>query len=521
MKKLSFLLENLIFTHSTNNKIQLIYEYLKNSSLPDKGYAIALLTNNLTFKNIKRSKVIHLIKSKLDTYLFEQSYYYVGDLAETIALIWPNEYKQKRVFSLEDIIIKLNSDKDIDEFIIYFLDHAIKTEKWAFIKLLLGGIRVGVSSSIVKKAIAKYGEKKLEEIENIWNGLKPPYTELFLWLEKKADLPLIDQANYFHSFMLAHSMEKKLLEKIINNQDYYVEYKWDGIRVQLIIKNNNTKIFSRSGDNISNSFPEIQIKSNKLIVLDGELLVGKNLSPNSFNNLQKRINKKKPSKDLLVNYPAFIKLYDVLFLDGKDLRKKNLQERRSLLEEWFLKQTNDNLDISKLINYSNKESLIKSFKSISKKENIEGLMIKYKHSGYIAGRKKGHWYKWKKDPKFLDTILMYAQRGHGKRSSYYSDFTFGVWKNNTIVPIAKAYSGYTDTELEKIDKFIRKNTIAKYGPVREVKKELVFELAFDSMNESNRHKSGIALRFPRVHRIRWDKPTKDVLGLDEIKRNFL
>ena len=520
MKQLSNLLESLIFNYSINKKIEIIEKHLIKIDKGNRGDVIAFLLGKFKIKKFKRNEILNVIKTKIDSKLFDLSYDYVGDLAETISLIWPDE-KIKNNISITDVIKEIQNTNNIENTLISLLDSFDKNERWAFIKLILGNIRVGVSDNIVKKAIANYGRKDISEIEYIWNGLDYPYTELFNWLDNKAEYPNIDQSKIFHSFMLATSFDKKLLEKKINNNNFYLEHKWDGIRVQIVVKDDKTKIYSRSGEDISNNFPEINIKNTKLLVLDGELLVGNKFKALPFHELQKRINKKNPTKLLLLKLPAFIKLYDLLYIDGNDVRNKNLKERRSLLETWFISQKNNNLDISKLIKFTSINELKKLYKECEVKKNIEGLMIKRKASFYIAGRKKGNWYKWKKDPCYLDVVLMYAQRGHGKRSSFYSDYTFGIWDNNVIVPIAKAYSGYADKELSKIDKFVKKNTIAKFGPVREVKKILVFELAFDSANLSKRHKSGLALRFPRVHRIRWDKPANEVLNLQSIKKDLL
>ena len=517
MIHLTKLLESLTFTYSTNSKIELLVEYLKKRNIEEKGYTIALLTGNLSFKNIKKSTLLNVLKKELDNYLFEQSYDYVGDLAETVALIWPKKNISKKI-SLHKIILDLRNSIDVEHTILEYLNNLTSQERWAFIKLILGGLRVGFSSNLVKKSLAIYGNKKINEIENIWNGISPPYQSLFLWLEDKGNYPSIEISKTFSSFMLASSFDTKQIINIKETDEYFFEYKWDGIRVQIVAYEGKTIVYSRSGENITNSFPDIKVNSSKLLVLDGELLVGKNFLPFTFNHLQKRINKKKPSAAQLLALPAFVKVYDILYLNGEDIRNKKLYERRKILENWFSINKNYNLDISKLVKFYSKKKLENLYKKLP---FIEGLMIKKKSSQYISGRKKGYWYKWKKDPKYLDAILMYAQRGHGKRSSFYSDYTLGVWSENTVIPIAKAYTGYTDNELNKIDRFIRKNTIAKFGPVREVKKELVVELAFDDAQKSVRHKSGIALRFPRISKIRWDKPASEVMNLEQIKKDLL
>ena len=522
--KFSILLKQLIFCTSNKEKTKVIKDYLNTVSIEEAGYTIAALTNNLKFKNIKANKVKQIIKSKVDSNLFDLSYDYVGDLADTISLIWNRNRKtlNKKNSFLEIVNILNSKDLDLEKFIKNFLDNNNLDERWAFIKLLLGGFRVGVSATFIKNTLAEYGCKNKDEIEKIWNGLTPPYINLLKWLKGKGPYPKINLNETFHTMMLASSFDKKKDANKIRPENYIAEYKWDGIRIQILCENNVTKLYSRTGENISKSFPDVSLDSRELVVLDGELLAGKNFIPLSFGELQKRINKKNPSKKLQNETPVFVRLYDILFFKGKDIRNENLMVRKKKLENFYSEHLfKKNFDISEIITFSNFKELEKVYKSLYKSKFKEGLMVKNKLSLYVSGRKQNLWLKWKRAPKYIDAILMYAQRGHGKRSSFYSDFTFGVFDNNEIVPIAKAYSGYTDNELINLDKFVRENTIASYGPVKEVNKKLVVELAFDSMQKSNRHKSGIALRFPRFHRIRWDKPANETLFLSEIKSEFI
>jgi DNA ligase-1 len=320
--------------------------------------------------------------------------------------------------------------------------------------------------------------------------------------------------------MLANPITKKDFESL-NPNDFIAEWKWDGIRVQIILSNNQTKIFSRTGDDITDSFPEITNNEKSLVILDGELLVGKNFTPLKFNLLQQRINRKKIVAKHLIELPAFIKLYDILFHNFNDVRNETWLKRREILEDWYCKNRNNFFDISKVITFSNWPELNKIKANDIIDDEHEGLMIKKRDSLYVSGRPKGYWFKWKIDPKTVDAILMYALRGHGKRSSYYSDFTFGLWDGNEISPICKAYFGFNDDELKILDKFVRNNTLKKFGPVREVSKTFVVEIAFDSINISKRHKSGIALRFPRVKSLRQDKPASEVIQLLQFKSEFI
>ncbi len=510
----SDLLEKLVFTSSKNSKIELIVDYLKHTKDPDRGYAIAAITNGLIFNNLKPSHLKELVQSKVDPVLFKISYDYVGDLGETISLIWP-ENKNGKIPKLSKLInlIKNKSKNDVKQLIINLLDISSPNQRWALIKLLTGGLRVGVSSKLAKIALAKYGCKDVTEIEEIWHGLKVPYIELFKWLDMKATKPKISQNKIFNPMMLSNPINEKKDLKIITPNNFFAEWKWDGIRVQLVSDIKEKRMFSRTGDDISEAFPEIIQKMNGFGVLDGELLVGHKFIPLPFNSLQKRLNRKKVSNKMKSEFPAFVRVYDILFYNKLDLRRAPLFKRREKLKQWLKENKNECIDLSNLINFKNIDELKRIKDSLSNESEYEGLMIKEKNSFYISGRPKGLWFKWKRNPLFLDTVMMYAQRGHGKRSSYYSDFTFGIWNETEIVPIGKAYTGFTNDELNTLDNWVRSNTVKRFGPVREVKKELVVELAFDSVNKSTRHKSGFALRFPRIHRIRWDKNPIDADNL--------
>ena len=522
MKKFAQLLEEVIFSPSRNKKIILLKCYLEQTSDPDRGYAIAALTGKLSFHSIKNSDLKNLIKSKVDPFLFDMSYDYVGDMAETISLIWPTKVKNS-VPNLTDFInfISTNEKNIVLNYISDVLDRANQTERWSIIKLLTGGMRIGLSEKIAKLSLSEYGNQKIEKIEKIWHGLRPPYKDLFDWLDKKKPEPVINHLKIFHPMMLSHPIDEKRDFKDFKPQDFIAEWKWDGIRVQIVIAHEKTTIFSRNGDDISCSFPELKFLSDVNVVVDGELLVGIDCKPMPFNDLQKRLNRKKVSKKYTEAYPAFVKLYDILFHMKEDLRGSSFCKRRKILEQWYKLNRQEKIDISEIISFNSLVDLKKLKQEHTEfKDGYEGLMLKKKKSLYVSGRPRGLWFKWKRNPKYIDAILMYAQRGHGKRSSYYSDFTFGLWSNGSIVPIGKAYSGFTNDELNKLDKFVRKNTVNKFGPVREVKKEIIFEVAFDSIARSKRHKSGIALRFPRISRIRWDKPVNEVEDLIEIMKMY-
>ena len=303
--------------------------------------------------------------------------------------------------------------------------------------------------------------------------------------------------------------------------DFAAEWKWDGIRVQISATPKDVKIFSRTGDDISRSFPDVaQRFAGMNVVADGELLVVRNGTVAPFNDLQQRLNRKAVSQKMMTTYPAHVRLYDILFRDGEDVRAEPFVARRAHLETWHAEHAPTATDVSDIVFAESKDAL-RAIWDETRGIGIEGLMLKRKTSAYLPGRPKGHWYKWKRAPLTLDVVMMYAQRGSGRRSSYYSDFTFGAWRDGEegpeLVPVGKAYSGYTDQELLTLDKWIRNNTVDRYGPVRAVAPGLVLEVAFDAVHRSGRHKSGVAMRFPRIHRIRWDKPAGEADRLETLE----
>lgn len=518
MKPFAALLENLVLTPARNQKLAHIVQYFKDAPDPDRGYALAVLTNTLSFKNVKSAFLKNIVLEKVDPELFGLSYDYVGDLAETIALIWP-DHAEGDLPTLSELVLELKElpAKQLPALVEGYLSRASANERWALIKLATGNLRVGVSERLAKTALSEFGNKSLDDIERIWHGLEAPYLDLFAWLEDRGPMPEIHKHKVFHPMMLSNPIDEAKDFAAMKPEDYQAEWKWDGIRVQLVLGEDERRIYSRTGDDITHSFPDLAGSLKGTGVLDGELLVGNDFQPMSFNALQQRLNRKAVTAKLLGEYPSFVHVYDILFDGDQDVRDLPLSERRKLLEHWIARNGNARLDTSTIISYSSWRELEQIRLAGAEEQGHEGVMLKRKDSTYVAGRPKGPWYKWKRDPRLIDAVLMYAQRGHGKRSSFYSDYTFGVWKGNEIVPVGKAYSGFTDEELVKLDKWVRANTVNRFGPVREVKKELVFEVAFDSAQESARHRSGVALRFPRINRIRWDKPPNEADVLDNVR----
>lgn len=525
MEKFSRLLDELYFTNSTLAKEKILANYLKSTPDPDRGWALSAIAGTLSFDLFKRNLSKSLITERMDSNLFQLSYDYVGELSETIALAWQQSEKpvlMNRLPSLSEIIAEFQGrgKEGIRQYLVQLLDNMTPPQRWALLKLGTRGLRIGMSARSVKRTLANMKSVDLEVIEELWHGIEPPYENLFAWIEGKADIPDISNSIRYLPVMLAHPIdEEKDLDRI-TPATHIAEWKWDGIRVQISSNNEETKIFSRTGDDISGSFPDLVEAVNFQAVVDGELLIKTQEGIGSFNDLQQRLNKKKPSAKLIKEKPAHFRGYDILSKEGENLRSLPLSERRKALATLYQNLNPGKFSISKQLEFEDVDDLRKMREEADKSNGLlEGLMIKDRQSIYVSGRPKHAWYKWKCDPYLLDAVLMYAQRGHGKRSSYYSDYTFGLWNEaKELLPIGKAYFGFTDEELKKIDNWIRKNKLKRFGPIQEVKKELVFEVAFDSAHESTRHKSGYALRFPRIHRIRWDKPAGEANVIEDLAK---
>jgi DNA ligase-1 len=403
-----------------------------------------------------------------------------------------------------------------------FLNALDASGRWALLKLLGGAPRVGVSARLARTALAEAYGRDVSEIEEIWHALEPPYLDLFAWLDGQAARPDPGAKPVFRPVMLAHPVEEEDWPKLAP-EDFVAEWKWDGIRVQISARGGDVRMFSRQGDDISRAFPEIRSAFHGHdCVVDGELLIMRDGEIAPFNDLQQRLNRKAVTAKLMAAYPPHVRLYDLLFDGEEDLRALPFSARRARLETWHAREHPKFTDISPLVAFETFEDLNVLWSS-SRADGIEGLMLKRRDSAYQAGRIKGQWFKWKRAALTLDCVLMYAQRGSGKRSSYYSDYTFGVWQEDTederqLVSVGKSYSGFTDEELLLLDRWIRANTVETFGPVRAVEPGIVFEIAFDAVHASTRHKSGVAMRFPRIHRIRWDKPAAEADTLETVLR---
>jgi DNA ligase-1 len=587
MNRFAELLDRLAYAPSRNNKLRLMIDYFRFTGDPERGWALAALTGALSFPHAKPNLIRSLIAERTDPVLFELSYDYVGDLSETIALMWPSSQASSPLvgegreggpvekrnscewhlstptpnpspqgggepkvstqtnLTLTRVVETLTTlgKAQLPQQLARWLDALDETGRWALIKLVTGGLRVGVSARLAKAAVAALADKDVHDIEVIWPALAPPYGELFAWLEGRAERPASGDPASFRPPMLAHALDDADLAAL-KPEDFMAEWKWDGIRVQaaagrLGAEPQNSKpdgklvarLYSRTGEEISKSFPDLLDALRLPGAIDGELLIMRDGRVQTFNVLQQRLNRKTVTAKLMAEFPAHLRAYDLLADGEEDLRERPFAERRARLERFVARLGDERIDLSPLIAFRSWDELMTARKNPAAAgagadaAAVEGVMLKDRAALYLPGRPKGLWWKWKRDPFIIDAVLMYAQRGHGKRSSYYSDYTFGVWtqggQGDELVPVGKAYFGFTDEELLQIDRFVRRNTIERFGPVREVAHDpdrgLVLEVAFEGLQRSSRHKSGLAMRFPRINRLRWDKPPKEADRLDRLE----
>jgi DNA ligase-1 len=609
MNRFAELLDRLAYEPGRNNKLRLITGYFRETEDPDRGYALAALTGALSFKHAKPGLIRDLIAARTDPVLFGLSYDYVGDLSETVALMWPKAADREEPLlgnpsprpspargegaernpeqpsrkkskaatkpnlatatalsvpsalqgggyrgldvnngqrlhnnppppTLTEVVTTLRTlgKTDLPKQLSRWLDELDETGRWALLKLVTGAMRIGISARLAKTAAAALGDKDPHDVELMWPGLSPPYFDLFAWLEGRSEKPVNRDPAPFRPVMLAHAIEDADFANL-DAADFIAEWKWDGIRVQAVSGRDErghmqARLYSRSGEDVTKSFPDLLPSLHQPGAIDGELLVLRDGRVQTFNVLQQRLNRKVVSPKLIKDYPIHLRAYDLLGDDENDLRELPFIERRERLEAFVRKLDDPRIDLSPTIGFDSWAALTAaradpaSAGAGEDAEAVEGVMLKRRDAPYLPGRPKGQWWKWKRDPHIIDAVLMYAQRGHGKRSSFYSDYTFGVWTSGEdgeqLVPVGKAYFGFTDEELLQIDRFVRRNTTEKFGPVRHVVHEpdlgLVLEVAFEGLARSPRHKSGVAMRFPRISRLRWDKPPREADRLEKLER---
>ncbi len=522
MRAFAALLDRLSFTASRNAKLRLIRDHLADAPDPDRGWALAALTGALSFTAAKPAVIRQVVEGRVDPELFRLSYDYVGDLAETVALIWPARPGANREPELSEVIDTLNAAKrgEVQGLLEGWLDALDADGRWALLKLVTGGLRVGVSARLAWQAAADFGGVEVADIQEVWHAQTPPYADLLAWLDGRTERPSAMAHGRFRPVMLAQPIDEAVDLPRLDPGEYAAEWKWDGIRVQAVSEGGVKRLYSRTGEDVSAAFPDVVAALAYEGVIDGELLVLRDGLVAPFGDLQQRLNRKTADARLMISHPAGVRAYDLLAADGEDLRALPFAERRKRLEGFVAEIGSDRIDLSPLVSFRTWEDLAarRAAPPPGDPQSAEGLMLKRLDSLYEAGRPRGPWFKWKRDPHLIDAVLMYAQRGHGKRSSFYSDYTFGVWTEDAdgvhvLTPVGKAYFGFTDEELKQLDRFVREHTVERFGPVRSVTATrefgLVLEVAFEGLQRSKRHKSGVAMRFPRISRIRWDKPAKE------------
>ncbi len=523
MKTFAALVNALDSTNKTIQKTEAILRFLSEAEEKDKLWLLLLFTG----KRPKRRVNSPLMKqwamevSGIPEWLFTEAYASVGDLGETISLILPQPVSyidrslaewMKEIIALQD-----KNEEEKKSFVLESWNHLPVTERFIFNKLLGGSFRLGVSSQSLINALAKHYDKDANAVAHSIMGD---------WLLHEVEFDKLINGEYTNTqlskpypFCLAYALDKGP-EELGDVKDWQAEYKWDGIRGQFIRRKGEVFIWSRGEELITEQFPEIRdtlLQWQDDFVIDGEILIVKENKVLNFSELQKRLNRKTLSKKMMEELPVSVFAYDLLEWQGENWRNKTMQERRSMLETLVQQNTSPHVRLSEIITNTSWEEL-KSLREQARDLNSEGLMLKHKNSPYHTGRKRGDWWKWKTDPLTIDAVLIYAQKGSGRRSAYYTDYTFSVKDGDRLVTIAKAYSGLTDKEIQEVSRFVTKNSLEKFGPVRTVKPELVFEIAFEGIGFSSRHKSGIALRFPRIVRWRKDKTIADIDTLEEVKK---
>lgn len=533
MKAFAQLFQSLDETNKTNEKVAVLRDYLTRVPDDDKMNMLALFTGRRPKRPINSTLVRTwaLEASNIPDWLFEESYHVVGDLAETMALLMPagEHSSNKTLTEWVNEINNISSKTEIEkkEWLINSWAMLDTQERFVFNKLLTGSFRIGVSQSLVIKALAEVTGMAATSLTHRLMGSWMPDTYTYAQLVQ--DEGAEEDISRPYPFFLAYPVQEtsvvqksagELQQALGNAQEWQAEWKWDGIRAQLIKRGGQLFIWSRGEDLATEKFPELHPFLNALpdgTVLDGEILSFSKGLPLSFNVLQTRIGRKNLSKKMLEESPVALIAYDCLEFNGADIRLKTQTERRHILEQLQLATPFPELfRISPLIYFSSWEELTET-RAQSRAMVAEGIMLKRKNATYQVGRRRGDWWKWKIDPLSVDAVLIYAQKGHGRRADLYTDYTFAVWDGDKLVPFAKAYSGLTDQEINKVDYFIKRNTLEKFGPVRTVKPQLVFEIGFEGINKSNRHKSGVALRFPRILRWRQDKPKEEADTIDSLK----
>ena len=525
MKQFAHLIATIDHSNKTNVKVNALADYFQVADNDDKVWTIAILSHRRPPRPVNSTQIREWAaeQANIPLWLFEESYHIVGDLAETVALVLPepqNVNSRTLAQVIQDIIaLKPYDEIEKKQYMLSMWNRLDYYERFVFTKLITGGFRIGVSQKLMTRALSQ--ATGIEEdilaykLMGDWKPGKVSFDELILQPDDQASL------SRPYPFYLAYAIEDEVQQN--NAADYFFEHKWDGIRAQIIIRNDEIFIWSRGEELVTDRYPELHQLKQHLpngTVLDGEILPYPNGELGSFKDLQQRIGRKKVSKKLLKDIPVIFKTYDLLEDDAQDIRSVAFKERRYRLEKIVQEAQlpSDILQVTAVYSFKDWSSAAKE-REKARQYRSEGLMVKKKDGIYRVGRKKGDWWKWKSDPLTIDAVLIYAMRGHGRRSNLFTDYTFAVWDDDkeNLITFAKAYSGLTDKEFRQVDAWIKKNTLDKFGPIRSVTPHHVFEIAFEGIAYSKRHKSGVATRFPRIQRWRTDKPIEEANTISELK----
>lgn len=523
MQRFARLIERMDATTSTNEKVQALTDYFAEAPENDRLWTIALLSHRRPKRSVRTNdlKLWAAEEANVPFWLFEESYHIVGDLSEAISLIVPGVPAADTGTLTEhiELVIALKDlpEEERRQRVVSAWRNLDRTGRFVFNKLITGGFRIGVSQKLMVRALSKHSgvpeDQLAHRLMGDWDPQRTTYTELV------SDDSGGAARSRPYPFCLAYALDMPIAE-LGHPTEWMAEHKWDGIRGQLIVREGELFVWSRGEELVTDKYPEYHVLRSALpsgTVIDGEILPWRDQAPLPFQVLQTRIGRTSVTPRAMKEAPVALLAYDLLEWQGQDLREHPLQERRALLKDLVQRIDLPVLQLSREVPFTVWSELATE-RDRSREERSEGLMLKRRDSTYRVGRKRGDWWKWKVDALTIDGVLIYAQRGHGRRADLFTDFTFAVWKGDELVPFTKAYSGLTDAEMKKVDAYVKQHTIEKFGPVRSVTPMHVFEIAFEGINKSPRHKSGVALRFPRINRWRTDKALREANTLEDLQQ---
>jgi DNA ligase-1 len=498
------LIDRLAHAKANQTKQELLSNFFNQTPDPDRGYALAILSKQLRLPSVCLRALRNHLLEQVDAELFRLSYAYIGDLAETLALLWPQAPTYKSLPALSVLSERLHT-LDKPQTIAYvcelmpFID---RNQRWVLLKMLTQKIANLVTPLLLQQVLARQANVAIQVVNEVWSEQAVPFLTLFAWLNGSIPKPAVKVRPSYTPPMLASAIDKSHLDQIELNE-YQVEWLWQGVRVQLIVTPDAKVLLNSQGEDISGHFPELMSAINDSVVLEGELIV----SSGKLSDLQQRLQAKNYHPQLVNKYPIEVRCYDILQYQGQDHKAKELSFRREKLQQWYHEQHCSQLHLSPVLPCDDLNTLQAYYKL--RQKNTKGLMLKHKASLYVSGRSNNSWLQWKSEPLVVNCVLLYAQRGQGRHADYYSELTLGLWQAQQLLPIGKAYADFSETELKRIDSWIKKHTVNRFGPVRAVTPQLVFELTFAGIESSKRHVSGYKLHFPTIKQIRWDKSALD------------